>query len=116
MRPRRNKHMRMSTMTHWGETYEDEYDGQWEESDKQEQYDDAQDNYNAEVEYEDDKEEQGSPRSDDYDEDDQDTFMWHSDNPDIMEAYISEEQIISCDVVDELPGNRTDTAGSQDDM
>jgi hypothetical protein len=59
----------------WGEIYEDEYDGQWEESDKQEQYEDSQDNYNAEVEYEYDDEEKDSPRSDDYDEDDQDRFM-----------------------------------------
>jgi hypothetical protein len=59
----------------WGEAYEDEYDNQWEESDIQGQYGDSQDNYNEEVEDGDDDEERDSPRSDDYDEDDQDRFM-----------------------------------------
>ena len=60
----------------WGETYEDEYKDQWEESD--EQYYEAQENYTAEVDNEDDNtvDEEEAPDSDaGFDEDDQDRYM-----------------------------------------
>ncbi len=60
----------------WGETLEDGLEEQWETSD--EQYHDAQENYTAEVNKEDDDEgdDQELPGSDDgYDEDDQDRYM-----------------------------------------
>jgi hypothetical protein len=60
----------------WGETYEDEYKDQWEESD--EQYYEAQENYTAEVDNEDDniEDELEAPDSDaGFDEDDQDRYV-----------------------------------------
>ncbi len=67
--------MRMRTIT-GGETYEDEYKDQWEESD--EQYYEAQENYTAEVNEEDDniEDELEAPDSDTgFDEDDQDRYV-----------------------------------------
>jgi hypothetical protein len=60
----------------WGQTREDEYKDQWEESD--EQYYEAQENYTAEVNEKDDniEDEQESPDSDTgFDEDDQDRYV-----------------------------------------
>jgi hypothetical protein len=60
----------------WEKTLEDEYEDQWETSD--EQYHDAQDNFTAEVNEDDDNagDEQESPNSDDgFDEDDRDRYV-----------------------------------------
>jgi hypothetical protein len=60
----------------WGETYEDEYEDQWEASD--ERHYEAQENYMTEINEEDDDAgaEQETPSSNDgFDEDDQDRYV-----------------------------------------
>ena len=60
----------------WGEAYEEEYSNQWESSDKDEQYFEAQNTFATEDTYEEEAlaEEQEQQDSEDFDEDDQDNY------------------------------------------
>ncbi len=79
----------------WGEAYKEEYSNQWESSDKDEQYFEAQDTFATEDTYEEEAliEEQEQQDSEDFDEDDQDNYSWHKGIPEEMDAYISDVQI-----------------------
>ncbi len=101
----------------WGETQEDEDYNHWESSDVVTDNYEGEENYAIEGEMEEyqAEEEPLSQDSEDFDEDDQDNYSWHKGDkkPRIMDAYISEAQVMSCDVVDMLhtdliqPGHRT---------
>ena len=93
----------------WGEEHEDEYDNQWESnqwesSDNNEQGYEVEDTYATEEVHEeqDNTDDQVQGESEEFDEDDQDSYIWHKGSPQEMNAYISEAQIISCDELDEL--------------
>ncbi len=91
----------------WGETHEDEdYNAsQWEASDVYHAEDEDEYNaYNAEEEADNTQVEVDPQSQDEFDEDDQDRYLWHRVNKKhpIMDAYISEAQVMSCDVVDML--------------
>ena len=94
-----------------GDGYEDEYDQQWDNTDIQwESSDNNGQDYEVEDTYatkevreeQDITDDPNQAESEDYDEDDQDKYMWHKGSPQELDAYISEAQIISCDELDEL--------------
>ena len=61
----------------WGEVYEEEYDNQWESSDINDQSYELEDTYATEEVYEDQsiEDDHGQPGSEDFDEDDQDSYI-----------------------------------------